>query len=394
MSKPAIRFNDYSDDWDKHKLGECFTERTERSAKGELIAVTINSGVVRAADLDRRSNASEDKSNYKVVKKNDIAYNTMRMWQGASGCSQYDGILSPAYTVVTPCDGIDSVFFSYMFKRSDLIHAFQTHSQGLTSDTWNLKFPSFSEVAVSVPSYEEQQKIGTFFENLDNLISLRQRKLDDTKLLKQAMLQKMFPKDGEDTPVIRFPGFTDAWEQCKLGDLYMERNEKGNSSLPILSVSIHSGISDEELDADDLGKVVRRSEDKTKYKKVYAGDLVFNMMRAWQGAIGVTKSVGMVSPAYITAVPNNELTPMFMDTYLRKPDIVSQIDNLSYGITDFRKRLYWDSFVKVQCYIPIIEEQKKISNFFQELDDLITLHQRELDDLKQLKQALLQQMLV
>lgn len=108
-------------------------------------------------------------------------------------------------------------------------------------------------------------------------------------------------------PRIRFPGFEEEWEWYKLGDIYTERNEKGNDSLPFLSVSIHSGVSDRELDEEELGKFVKRSKDKSVYKHVYEGDLVFNMMRAWQGAIGVAKSEGMISPAYISAIPNEKI---------------------------------------------------------------------------------------
>lgn len=189
---PEIRFTGFTDDWEQRKLGECFIERTERSAIGELIAVTINSGVVKASKINRYDNSSEDKSNYKVVRKNDIAYNSMRMWQGASGYSQYDGILSPAYTVAIPKENIDSIFFSYMFKRVDLIHKFQINSQGLTSDTWNLKFPAFSKIVINVPQLDEQLKIGTYFSTIDRLITFHQYKYKKLKLFKEAMLNKMF----------------------------------------------------------------------------------------------------------------------------------------------------------------------------------------------------------
>ncbi|MGG1696254.1 restriction endonuclease subunit S [Bacillus zhangzhouensis] len=191
-------------------------------------------------------------------------------------------------------------------------------------------------------------------------------------------------------PQIRFAGFTDGWEQHKLGEVYTERIERGNNFLPILSVSIHHGISKGELDSSSLGKVVRRSEDKSLYKSVRSGDLVFNMMRAWQGAIGVAKIEGMVSPAYITAIPNKKLFPPFMDYCLRRHEIIAQINNFSYGVTDFRKRLYWDSFSKVSCFIPSVPEQIKINLFFNHLDNLITLHQRKLELLKDMKKGLLQ----
>lgn len=157
-------------------MGECFLERAERSGNGELISVTINSGVMKASDINKRDISSDDKSNYKKVEVGDIAYNSMRMWQGASGISKYSGILSPAYTVITPYENIDSLFFSYMFKKNTMIQIFQKNSQGLTSDTWNLKFPALSLIKVSVPSLEEQTRIGAFFQEFDNLIAIHQRK--------------------------------------------------------------------------------------------------------------------------------------------------------------------------------------------------------------------------
>ena len=197
---------------------------------------------------------------------------------------------------------------------------------------------------------------------------------------------------NNNTPEIRFPGFTGEWEERKLGEIYTERKERGYDSLQIFSVSIHHGVSNEELDSNTLGKKVRRSEDKSLYKHVYFGDLVLNMMRAWQGAIGVVKSEGMVSPAYITAIPGAELYPLFMDYCLRRDETIIQMDNLSYGVTDFRKRLYWDSFINVVCRIPSVPEQERITDFFTHLDNLITLHQQELTTLKQTKQGFLQKM--
>ena len=188
---PKIRFTGFTDAWEQRRLEKYFDERSERSDKGELISVTINSGVVKAIDLDRRDNSSEDKSNYKRVEKGDIAYNSMRMWQGASGYSAYSGILSPAYTVIIPKEGVHSEFFAYMFKKHELIQIFQKNSQGLTSDTWNLKFPTLKRIKVSAPSYEEQVKIANIFNELDQLITLHQRELVKLKGIKD-LFGKMF----------------------------------------------------------------------------------------------------------------------------------------------------------------------------------------------------------
>ena len=157
----------------------------------------------------------------------------------------------------------------------------------------------------------------------------------------------------------------------KAGELFSERKESGNDSLEILSVSIHSGVSSGQLDDEELGKVVRRSEDKSLYKRVYTGDLVFNMMRAWQGAIGTADTDGMVSPAYIVAKPCNKIYPPFMNYYMRTKSMINTINRMSYGLTDFRKRLYWDSFASIEILLPSYDEQVLIASAMQAVDSVI-----------------------
>lgn len=202
----------------------------------------------------------------------------------------------------------------------------------------------------------------------------------------------MKEKEMKRVPKLRFPEFTDDWEQRKLGEIYTERNERGNDNLEILSVSIHHGVSSGELDSNVLGKNVKRSEDKSLYKHVYEGDLVFNMMRAWQGAIGIVKNEGMISPAYISAIPNKNVYPKFMDYCLRREEVITQINNLSYGVTDFRKRLYWNGFTKVNIMLPSVQEQDKLTELFHNLDKFITLHQRKLEKLKELRKGVMQKL--
>lgn len=162
--------------WEQCKFEEYFEERNERSGEGELISVTINSGIKKFNELGRFDTKPEDLSKYKRVEVGDIAYNSMRMWQGASGYSPYSGILSPAYTVISPKTGVSSLFFAYLIKRPQMIHLFEINSQGLTSDTWNLKFPAFSQIEASAPTeIAEQKNIAEIFTVLDNLITLHQR---------------------------------------------------------------------------------------------------------------------------------------------------------------------------------------------------------------------------
>lgn len=190
---PEIRFSEFQGDWEERTLGSCFEERLESLPDGELLSVTIGSGIKKFSELDRHDNSNTDKSKYKRVCIGDIAYNSMRMWQGASGRSPYEGIVSPAYTVVKPIGDIDTQFFAYMFKKKEIIHLFEINSQGLTSDTWNLKYPAFSKIVVRVPrNVEEQSRIARFLLELDELISCTEQEIEITKRMKKGCLQKMF----------------------------------------------------------------------------------------------------------------------------------------------------------------------------------------------------------
>ena len=190
---PKIRFRGFEGEWKKVMLGKLFSERIENNVDGEMLSVTMNNGIIKAAENGRFDNSNSDKSKYKVVKVGDIAYNSMRMWQGASGCSQYEGIVSPAYTVVVPNANIHSLFFAYLFKTIPMINLFRLHSQGLTKDTWNLKYPAFSIIEVSYPeSKAEQQAIASYFTSLDRQISLQSQRLEKLKQIKSACLDKMF----------------------------------------------------------------------------------------------------------------------------------------------------------------------------------------------------------
>lgn len=189
---PKIRFTSYTNKWNKLNIKDYMLERNERSSDGELISVTIDSGVLKTKSLNRKDNSSKDKSNYKIVKKGDIPYNSMRMWQGASGLSPFDGILSPAYTVLVPKRNVSGLYFSYLFKSKDMLNQFQKYSQGLTSDTWNLKYPLLKDIKVSAPDFVEQQTIGIFFSELDRNINLHQKKVNTLNKLKELYLHKMF----------------------------------------------------------------------------------------------------------------------------------------------------------------------------------------------------------
>ena len=181
--------------WKKIKIENLFSERCERAiGNEELLAVTINGGIQKRNEIQLKDNSSEDKSNYKRVHIGDIAYNTMRMWQGASGVSCYDGIVSPAYTVIVLKDKENQCidFWGHYFKHTNLIRTFQKFSQGLTSDTWNLKYTQLSQINLYVPEYKEQCMIANFLHKFDNKISIEGKKLFQLSMLKNELLHRMF----------------------------------------------------------------------------------------------------------------------------------------------------------------------------------------------------------
>ena len=179
---------------------------------------------------------------------------------------------------------------------------------------------------------------------------------------------------------------------CRRGRRYRGHGLRVPRDDPILTVSIHSGVSNGELDESELGKKVKRIEDKTQYLTARKGDLVFNMMRAWQGAIGVVQADGLVSPAYIVAKPIVKFCPTFMDEYIKLPESINRLHKKSYGVTDFRLRLYWDSFIKVDCCLPPLPEQEKIAEILTTQDRVIELYEKKIEQLKKLKKVFLQKM--
>lgn len=183
------------------------------------------------------------------------------------------------------------------------------------------------------------------------------------------------------------------WQISRISTLYSEIVEAGSDDLPILSVSIHHGVSDSELSEDELERKVARSEDKTKYKRVRRGDLAYNMMRAWQGAFGSVSTDGMVSPAYTVARPKSEAPSSWVEYLLRTGLAAEEIRRFSRGITDFRLRLYWDEFKNIRVCIPPAEELDSILTFLDretaKIDGLITEQQRLIELLQEKRQAVI-----
>ena len=380
--KPQIRFKGFTDDWEQRKLGDCFAERNESMPEGELISVTINEGIKKFSELGRHNNSNEDKTKYKKVCISDIAYNSMRMWQGASGYSPYEGIVSPAYTVLVPNAGIDSKCLSYQIKLPYMIHIFQINSQGITSDNWNLKYPVLSQIEIFISkNIEEQRKISNLFDNLDNLITLHQRKLEKLKNIKKSMLEKMFPKNGSNIPEIRFKGFTDAWEQRKLENI---TDRYDNLRIPVAAnLRIHgntpyygaNGIQDYVEGYTHDGEFILIAEDGANDLKNYPVNYV-------DGRIWVNNH------AHVLQAKKDCSDNKFLSYAINRTDIESLL------VGGSRAKLNADTLMNILILLPTRKEQIKIGIYLNYIDNLITLHQRKLEKLQNIKKACLEKMFV
>ena len=175
--KLQYKCNNSTPAWEQRKLGELFFESNERSSSMEILSVSVAKGIYPASESDRDTNPGASLVNYKVVHKGDVVYNSMRMWQGAVGSSDYDGIVSPAYVVARPTIELDSTCFGYLLKRPEMLYKYLCDSQGNSKDTQTLKYDRFADIEATMPAnLEEQRAISACLESVDHLITLHQRK--------------------------------------------------------------------------------------------------------------------------------------------------------------------------------------------------------------------------
>ena len=211
--RPKLRFPGFDEPYKQCRIGDIYVERSQRGASDmELLSVTMNDGVKPRSEIEGKDNSSEDKSNYKIVRKGDMVYNSMRMWQGANGISPCDGIVSPAYTVLMPKQEINNGYFAALFKSVTLINEFRKNSQGMTSDTWNLKYPQIETIKVQIPSVCEQDKVSELFSVLDERIAAQSQLVESLKKYKRGVVRTLLsPKHCSIKNV--------KWTTSRIGDI-------------------------------------------------------------------------------------------------------------------------------------------------------------------------------
>ena len=412
-NRPEIRFEVFHDDWEQKKLGEIaerITRKNENLESTLPLTISAQYGLIDQNEFFDKRIASKDVSGYFLVRNGEFAYNKSTSsdapWGAIKRLDRYEsGVLSTLYIVFKVSDKKASSDYIVTYYNTDLWHkgiqaiaAEGARNHGLL----NIAPADFFETNLTMPKdYAEQQQIGSFFQQIDHLIDFQQRKYDKLQILKKAMLEKMFPKYGSSVPEIRFAGFTDAWEQRKLGDV----TELKSASR------VHKG------EWTDSGVPFFRSSDvmaainRTTNEKAYISEELYEKLSSASGKLEegdvLVTGGGSVGNPYI--VPNNEplytkdadllwiknqgkFHPYFLYEYFFSPTFRTYLSSISHIGTIAHYTI--TQLSETPICVPDIEEQIKVGEYFDSLDHLITLHQRKLQKLQECKRALLEKMFV
>lgn len=411
MAKPKIRFKGYTDDWEQRKLNEIADKVTEKNKNNKFSEPFTNSaeqGIISQKDyFDREIVNDENLNGYYIVRKDDFIYNPRISVTAPVGPINRNrlgrnGVISPLYTVFRTHD-IDNLYLEFYFKTTKW-HRFMklNGDSGARFDRFTISSTQFMEMPIPYPTLEEQRKIGAYFESLDTLITLHQRKCEETKKLKKYMLQKMFPQNGQTVPEIRFAGFTDAWEQRKLevfgkatGGTSIESEFSEDGIYKVISIgsysenSVYNDQGIRAIKSDKTSNRVLNQNDLTMIlnDKTTSGNIIGRVLLIEESGIYVYNQ-----RTERIEINLDEYDPVFLYEMLNAPNIREKIIKQAQGNTQIY--VNWTAISLLEYMIPSKEEQVKIGEYLHSISNLITLHQHKYEQLQSMKKFMLQNMFV
>ena len=403
---PAIRFKGFSDAWEQRKVGDLLIERNQQAPMSDeypLMAFIANEGVAPKGERYDRSALVTDTVNklYKKTEKGDFIYSSNNLETGSIGLNKYGkACISPVYSIFEPTGIADSDFLGRRLVRKDFINAMVKWRQGVIYGQWRIHESDFLKIEIPVPSVEEQRKIGAYLDQLDNLITLHQRKFEKLTNVKKSMLEKMFPQNGSSYPEIRFKGFTDPWEQRKLSEMCgpfeyglnaaAKEFDGKNKYIRITDIDdasrefLLSDLSSPDICLDGMSKYLLSS-----------GDIVFARTGASVGKTyiyrendGIVYFAGFLIRAKVNQ--DNDAEFVFQSTLSPSYEKYIRITSQRSGQPGVNAQEYGE----YDLFAPSKEEQQRIGHFLRGIDNLITLHQRELEKLQNIKKSMLEKMFV
>lgn len=398
--RPSIRFKGYTEPWEQRKLGAYLSVSKNRNVDGEydksdVLSVSGDYGIVNQIEFQGRSFAGASVLPYGIVETGDVVYTKSPLKANPYGIIKTNhgknGIVSTLYAVYKVNNGSNGIFVEYYFDDNLRLNKYLKPlvNKGAKNDM-KVTDENVLKGDVIFPSLPEQTAIGSFFQELDQLITLQQREMELIKEGKKTLLSKMFPKDGENFPEIRFPGFTDAWEQRKLGDI----STSFSGGTPVAGNKRYYGgdipfIRSAEINSDSTELfLTNEGLENSSAKLVKKGDILYALYGATSGEVDISKINGAINQAILCIVPKINYNSEFIMQWLkhRKKNITDKYLQGGQG------NLSGTLVKELDISLPVFPEQAAIGSFFQELDQLITLQQREMEILKTMKSTLLKAM--
>ena len=388
---PKLRFPGFDEPYKQCHIGDIYAERSQRGASDmELLSVTMNDGVMPRSEIESKDNSSEDKSNYKVVLTGDMVYNSMRMWQGANGISPCNGIVSPAYTVLMPKIPISNGYFAAFFKSPNLINEFRKNSQGMTSDTWNLKYPQIETIKVCIPALSEQNRVADMLGTLERRIAKQAHLVDCLKKYKRGVIQQVFA-GRKGTGKACYP----EWQQSSLGEYFTEQTIRTSNtpSTPLVSLTVEDGITPK---TERYYREFLVTKEGENYKMIKPGWFAYNPMNAHLGAIAPNHLgyTAAVSGYYNIFSVNEPDTIFFWEEYLTSYSMLIHYKLIATGSLIEKQRVHYSQFVRIRRCLPSVEEQKHLSKLFETLNKKIANAESTERQLVGMRVSLLQQLFI
>ena len=392
---PRIRFKGFEEDWEQRKFNELYERNDERNNGQFGQNKTISISTMTFNEL---GNGAADSSIdfYKVLRLGDIAFegHTNKEFRyGRFGLNDIgNGIMSPRFTTLRPITKQEFTFWKYYIHDERVMRQKLVRSTKAGTMMNELVIDDLMRQSILVPSLSEQKKTGDYFKGLDHLLSLHQRKLEKLKILKKAMLEKMFPKNGAKVPEIRFSGFTDDWEQRKFNELYERNDERNNGQF-----GQNKTISISTMTFNELGNGAADSSIDF-YKVLRLGDIAFEGHTNKEfryGRFGLNDiGNGIMSPRFTTLRPITKQEFTFWKYYIHDERVMRQKLVRSTKAGTMMNELVIDDLMRQSILVPSLSEQKKTGDYFKGLDHLLSLHQRKLEKLRQIKKSMLERMFV
>ena len=378
------------EDWDGAvRAKDVFKNYTDKKHNGdlEILAATQENGIVPRSQIGIDIQCSEEGVNgYKKVSKGDFVI-SLRSFQGGIEYSEYDGIVSPAYTVLQPVREISDGYYRNYFKTDSFIQRLNGAVYGIR-DGKQIGYQDFGDMCIYYPPIDEQKKIAEVLSCCDRVIELKQQLIAELQRLKSGFLQAMFPAKGHSEPVIRFPEFSDAWEQRKFSDFTWDAGKRNKDNLDLVPYAItneHGFIPQNEAH-DEFGYM--KDTDRRAYNIVEPKSFAYNPARINVGSLGYYEGSEnvIVSSLYEVFKTAEYVDDRFLWHWLKSPELPKWIGKLQEG--SVRLYFYYDKLCECILRMPSIDEQRKIAKYLDNLDHLITLHQRELEETKKKKKSL------